>query len=446
MKTDFSAAFYSTNQDNETFAKRVTLLDEQVSAARKEKDKLLKFLKLELSEYFGIRVGYWIQGSFKNHTAIRPVRSSDEFDIDVGVYLFTDAETAGLNASDAKSKLHQALQTYCLKYYEAKLKEPKPNCERVSFSGGFHIDLPLYYFDKNKSKCRLATQNNGWIDSDPKSLQTWFSEQINHLSDSEKARLRRVIKALKTWACLKNAALPSIAISCFVVRHYAEYQCEEEAIWALAHRVADHLINDGRILSPLNGDDLIGASDQELDDLRRKCNKLEKVLKAVKLSNSIVMSHQLWSIEFEHTLPPLESLTGRNTLTNLPAITTPPRISIKNGNGSPEQVMDSVTVYLGDYLYFRVSNSSDFPPDSEVIWMVRNTDKDASLKNDLGHKQMFTIKDTVSEHCGYRGSHYMECTVLSSGQIVGVSVVAVIIRAVQRPPRNPPKKRFGPRR
>ena len=446
MKTDLSAAFYSTNQDTETLAKRVTLLEEQASAARQEKDNLLKFLKSELSEHLEIRVGYWIQGSFKNHTAIRPVRIGDEFDVDVGVYLFTNAEVTGLKASDAKDKLRQILFAYCLEHNEAKLEEPKPNCERVSFSGGFHIDLPLYYFDEKKSKCRLATQNNGWIDSDPKSLQTWFSEQINHLSDSEKARLRRVIKALKTWACLKNAALPSVAISCFVARNYAEYQCEEEAVWTLAQRVADHLTNNGRILSPLNGDDLIGASDQELDDLRRKCYQLQKVLQAVKLSNSIVMSHQLWSIEFEHTFPPLESLTGKSTLTNLPAKTTPPRISVKTGNGSPEQVIESVTVYLGDYLYFRVSNSADYPPNSEVIWMVRNTDKDASLKNDLGHKQTFTISDTVSEHCGYRGSHYMECTVLSSGQIVGVSVVSVNIRAVQRAPRNPPKKRFGPRR
>ncbi|WP_404400953.1 hypothetical protein LG288_00485 [Idiomarina seosinensis] len=70
MKTDFSAAFYSADQDKITLAKRITLLKEQVDGARQEKDNLLKFLKAELTDRLGISVGYWIQGSFKNHTVI----------------------------------------------------------------------------------------------------------------------------------------------------------------------------------------------------------------------------------------------------------------------------------------------------------------------------------------------------------------------------------------
>lgn len=446
MKTDFSTAFYSSDNDKETLAKRNTLLTEQVEAARDQKDNVLKFIKSELSGYLGIKVAYWIQGSFKNHTVIRPVRSSDEFDIDIGIYIFIDAEAHGLNASDTKNLLNKALQAYCLSNDDAKLEAPKPNCERVSFPEGFHIDLPLYYVDESTGKCRLATEKYGWIDSDPKLLQTWFNDQIKGLSDAEKARLRRVIKALKTWVCLKKIKLPSIAISTFVARNYVGYASEEDAVWSLANDLTNHLLNGGVILSPLNRDDLIGAKEQELFELKSKCSQFQKVLKAVPLSASIVMSHQLWSIEFEHTLPPLNSLDDQSGVVNLPAITIPPRISIKVSNGAPEQLLNSVSVFQGDSLNFRISNADKYPANSEVIWMVRNTDRDASLKNDLGHHQRFKICEVVNEHCEYRGQHYMECTVLNAGQIIGVSAVVVNIKYANRPLRNPPKKRYGPRR
>lgn len=444
MKTDFSEGFYSNDSEKETLATRNTLLTEQVDTARQEKDNLLLFLKSQLASYLGLKVAYWIQGSFKNHTVIRPVRSSDEFDVDVGLYIFADAEAQGLNACDAKSILNKALQAYCKSHSTAKLEDAKPNCERVRFIDNFHIDLPLYYMDEQKGTCRLATENNGWIVSDPKALQSWFGNQIKDLSDTEKARLRRVIKAIKTWVSLKNIKLPSIAISTFIARNYVGYASEEDAIWKLSSSLTNHIVTGGRILSPINGDDLISAKDEEVSELKRACLQLQNVLKAVALSESIVVSHQLWSIEFEHVLPPLNSLKVEAGSENLPAITTPPKISVKPSSGVPEQVLNNVTVYRGDKLSFRVHNKSDYSAGSEVIWMVRNTDKDAGLKNDLGHNQRFDISESVTENCEYRGKHFMECTILNAGQIVGISSVAVNIYPQQRPVRNPPKKRYGP--
>lgn len=444
MKTDFSEGFYSNDSTKETLATRNTLLKEQVDTARQEKDKLLIFLKSQLASYLGLKVAYWIQGSFKSHTVIRPVRSSDEFDVDVGLYIFADAEAQGLNASDAKSLLNKALQAYCKSHSTAKLEDTKPNCERIRFIDNFHIDLPLYYIDEQIGKCRLATENNGWIDSDPKALQSWFGNQIKDLSDTEKARLRRVIKAIKTWVSLKNIKLPSIAISTFIARNYVGYASEEDAIWKLSSSLTNHIVTGGRILSPINGDDLISAKDEEVSELKRACLQLQNVLKAVALSESIVVSHQLWSIEFEHVLPPLNSLKVQAGSENLPAITTPPQISVKPSSGVPEQVLNNVTVYRGDKLSFKVHNKSDYSAGSEVIWMVRNTDKDAGLKNDLGHNQRFGISESVTENCEYRGKHFMECTILNAGQIVGISSVTVNIYPQQRPVRNPPKKRYGP--
>ncbi|APD84804.1 hypothetical protein BM527_01130 [Alteromonas sp. Mex14] len=443
---DFSVAFFSSDGSRETLATRNTLLKEQTDGARREKDQLLQFLKSELHCQLGIKVGYWIQGSFKNHTVIRPVRVKEEFDIDVGIYLFADAESIGLDAKTAKSALRKVLASYCQRHEEAILEEPKSNCERVRFPERFHIDLPLYYVNETSEKYRLATESNGWIDSDPKSLQSWFDDRAGHLSDAEKARLRRVIKALKTWVCLKKVKLPSIAISCFVACNYKTYSSEEDALWSLADSITSHLIDGGVVLSPRNGDDLIGATETELKELKRECARFQQVLKALALSNSVVMSHQLWSIEFEHTLPPIDFVVEQPGNSNLPALTCPPVISVKVSNGTPEQVTTSVNAYRGDYVDFKVRNIGDYPESSQVIWMVRNTHTDASMKNDLGHKRELPISEIANEHCEYRGKHYMECTVINSGQILGVTSVTVNIRTLERPARNPVKKRYGPRR
>jgi hypothetical protein len=444
MKTDFSDGFYSNNKKKETLSTRNTLLTEQINSARQEKDKLLLFLKSELSEYLGFKVAYWIQGSFKNHTVIRPVRSNDEFDVDVGLYIFADAEAQGVDASYAKSLLNKALQVYCQSNSNAKLKDSKPNCERISFPDSFHIDLPLYIMNEKTGICRLATETNGWIYSDPKAIQSWFDNQIKHLSDNEKARLRRVIKAIKTWVSLKKIKLPSIAISTFIARNYDGCDSEEDAMWKLSNTLTRHIESGRKIISPINGDDLISAEGEELNKLKSACSQFQSVLKAVPLSGSVVVSHQLWSIAFEHTLPPLNSLEVERGSDNFPAITTPPQVSVKTSKGVPEKILNTIAVYRGDSLSFRIHNKSDYSEGAEVIWMVRNTNKDAALKNDLGHNQRLDISKSVTENCEYRGKHYMECTILDGGQIAGVSAVAVNIHNQQRPVRNPPKKRFGP--
>lgn len=196
--------FLSSSEGKETLNKRVTLLTEQMNYARSRKNHLLDYLKNELSNKLGVKVGYCLQGSYKNHTLIRPVRIGEEFDIDAGVYLMFDAESHGVQANDAKSIFRSVLVHYCAANNDAKLADSKPNCERVCFPGNFHIDLPLYYYVKETETCRLATEKSGWIDSDPKSLQDWFDKKISTFPAEKKARLRRCIKNIKTGLYLEQ--------------------------------------------------------------------------------------------------------------------------------------------------------------------------------------------------------------------------------------------------
>ena len=186
--------FFDENSDSESLFLRITLSKEQIAEAKEKKDNLLELLKPELSSSLEIKVKHWLQGSYKNHTLIRPVQKGDEFDIDVGIYLLFNAEDDGLDAQVAKNLNREILEWYVSNRPEARVEESKNSCERLSYPASFHIDIPLYYYDENTNTCRLATQNDGWIDSDPKALQDWFDDAVSHLEKPSIAKIRRIIK------------------------------------------------------------------------------------------------------------------------------------------------------------------------------------------------------------------------------------------------------------
>lgn len=74
--------FYNEGDVQNTLHSRISLSEEQISEAEAvtEKDKLLGYIKPELSRSLDLQVKHWIQGPYKNHTLSRPVRKNDEFD------------------------------------------------------------------------------------------------------------------------------------------------------------------------------------------------------------------------------------------------------------------------------------------------------------------------------------------------------------------------------
>ncbi|MGI2149917.1 cyclic GMP-AMP synthase DncV-like nucleotidyltransferase [Shewanella baltica] len=442
--------FLSSSEGKETLNKRVTLLTEQMNYARSRKNHLLDYLKNELSNKLGVKVGYCLQGSYKNHTLIRPVRIGEEFDIDAGVYLMFDAESHGVQANDAKSIFRSVLVHYCAANNDAKLADSKPNCERVCFPGNFHIDLPLYYYVKETETCRLATEKSGWIDSDPKSLQDWFDKKISTFPAEKKARLRRCIKNIKTWVALRAVKLPSIAITVFIANTFADFEQDDDVFVQNAANLLHYLKANNKILSPINGDDLIGGTDEDKAKLSEQLILLLDSLIRANSSKSAMEAHPSWSTIFEHIYPPFAEVEELAHVTNLPALTTVPSINIRKKDRDNRFLEDSsgdiIHGYLGEHLDFSIANTNSYPTNSSVKWMVRNKEKEASIANDLGHFRTFKLSDVCEEHCGYRGTHYMECVIEANGQILGAKSIKVIVSSIERPLRNPPRQSYGPKR
>ncbi|MDF1690474.1 MAG: CBASS cGAMP synthase [Cycloclasticus sp.] len=438
--------FYSSDESKATLDVRVTLLPQQIEYARSKKDHLLNDLKKQLSVRSGVTVAYWLQGSYKNHTLIRPVRKKEEFDIDAGVYLLFNAEKSGVQAADAKSALRDVLAGYCSRNNDAQLADSKPNCERICYRGNFHIDLPLYFFDQDGDVCRLATESSGWIDSDPKSLQDWFEKTISGFSDQKKARLRRVIKYIKTWVSLKTVKLPSIAVTVFVAKYFHDYAQDDDAFIQSATSLANHLLSGGQISSPINGDDLIGGDDEDETKLRNELSNLRNFLTRAKDCNSASEAHPYWSAIFEHIYPPFAEIEEVHTVANLPALTSPPSVNIrikdKKKGFIESSSAETIHGYIGETLDFSVTNPDSYPAHAIVKWMVRNKGQEASLANDLGHLDILGVRDVCDEHCGYIGTHYMECVVEANGIVLGAKSIKVKIARVSRPLRTSPRRSY----
>ena len=120
--------FFVSNDTDETLHKRTQLSDVVLSKGITKKDELIEFLRPELSEAFECKVGFWLQGSYKSHTLIKPVDKFSSYDIDIGVYLFFDAESEDIDSKDVKSTLKDALSSYCQINDEVEPQKSKNAC------------------------------------------------------------------------------------------------------------------------------------------------------------------------------------------------------------------------------------------------------------------------------------------------------------------------------
>ncbi|WP_454834741.1 cyclic GMP-AMP synthase DncV-like nucleotidyltransferase [Pseudomonas lini] len=444
-----SALFYDSDNQNTLFS-RISLSDKQLKTAREGRDALLGFVKPKLSEVFDVEVKHWIQGSLKNHTLIRPTSKFEEFDIDVGLYLIGDGDESGIDAVDIKSDLHDAIVDYCQFDSNARVPdEVKERCERVVFSGDFHIDMPLYYFNSQNDTVVLATEN-GWEHSDPKGFQDWFESSVGV---SQRPIVRRVIKYLKAWASLKaNSSLAkplsSMALTILVVEFIdlIGSSDDESDFSRVAQEIVNCILESESVINPLTGSDILSFSKADIDYWRPHLLELEEVSSSTKKVEDAFVSFYLWERIFGHMLPPINETAISGGRTGLPAVTSPALTEVRHYDSKgvllSSEVTSSVICYKNESLSFRVFNSDEYHPDASISWIVRNQGGDAADSNDLGHNTPLGISAEISRDCAYTGVHYMDATVVYRGQVLGVGKVKVNIQPYNRPVKNPIRRRI----
>ena len=449
-----SADLFFTNSDSENcLAYRIKPAAEQREAQQERWNDLKDVLIEKLKEKSGYSISSWLQGSYKFGTQIRPAKSGDEFDIDLGIYFEWDGEPedGDYNPDELKEFVQEILNDYADDdANEAKeVSEPKLRCNRIRFEGDFHIDVPSYHLDRSRDKRALATENGDWEDSDPKEIYIWWKDSLN---ESQRARARRLVRYLKMWVALKIAEgkrPSSILLTVLTCEIYQELDEDEldgddEYFSALVETILDRLRDSVEIMNPVNEEeDLNRLTDNANANFISELEKLLGIAERALEAQTKTDSADTWTEAFDHffPMPEEEEITEdlrKNAIAHLsfdPQVEVTAKIVGKKTITGHNRIGP---IPRGCEIKFVLANASDLPNGAEVNWIVRNSGSDAEAVNDLGHRNQNGIN--AEERSEYRGNHYMDVTVRYNGRSIGRRRVLVKVSSLGKPVRNPVKK------
>lgn len=422
--------FYSSEKNELTLHERIKLSTVVLDKGVTKKNELIEFLREELKGSFGCDVRFWLQGSYKSHTLIKPIDKFSSYDIDVGVYLFFDAEAEEVNSKDVKDTLKDALLSYCTINNEANIQESKNACEGLIFPSFLTIDTPIYY--KTDTKLKLAT-DKGWSDSDPKAIQDWLTN--SHATKADRALMKRLVRYFKAWVNVQwhgtsFKKIPSLAINVLVAHHLSIHDREDDCFIHTVLGICEKLEESMEAANPLNGSNLLAMPEDVVTFARQKLQQLKNVcldcVDATENERNINFSNL-----FQHYFPQIVILSSEGGV-GLPALTTTPEISVcrydKNGTHIETVLTDDLTVDKGDTLTFTICNSGSFSPFAQTQWTVRNVGHQANDANDIGHIVYGRPNESHKRGTSYTGSHTMECMVTHNGAVLGIKVIQVKVR------------------
>lgn len=227
-----------------------------------------------------IQPKFMTQGSFAYKTVNKPAQSTQEIDLDDGMYVPVDFLATGHPALMAKG-LFEFVETV-LEGARWNLDKTKDTCVRVLLSGGAHIDIPIYSipidqyqrlseshelamntqqatrsftdsFRLPSDKVMLAKRDGTWVRSDPQPLHKWVLGRQERYGPVY-TRLCRYFKGWrdKTW---EKSSLSSLAIMVAVDRALSKINglpanCrDDELILEVAKRLPE--IFSGEIQNPV---------------------------------------------------------------------------------------------------------------------------------------------------------------------------------------------------
>ena len=176
------------------------------------------------------------QGSYAMKTMVRD--PDNDYDIDDGVYFHKEdlvgARGAELTSRQARQMVRDAVDNGQFE----QSPEVRPNCVRVFYKAGYHVDLPVYR--------RVVTSNifgeeihfelaasSGWKRSDARDVTEWYEEARSNSANG--TLLRQINRCLKKYARSRVSWRPGIlsgfGISVLVVECYRDNNREDRVLY-----------------------------------------------------------------------------------------------------------------------------------------------------------------------------------------------------------------------
>jgi hypothetical protein len=444
--------FNGRDPDKQTLIRRIAPTDEQVGSQQERWNELADHLREVLARQSGCAIRSWLQGSYKFATQVRPRRGED-YDIDLGMYFEWEGQPGDgeYGPTELKAMVQSALKSYAKDGKDVlSIDEPaKARCSRIKYKGQFHIDVPSYHLDPDRDARALATGEDEWEDSDPKAIYLWFRDLFD---DDERAVARRHVRYLKIWAQLKidaKARPSSILLTVLVAEAVDALPAsalveDDDGIAAVLHAIVERLERNRTVRNPVNRDEVLSSrlSSADYDQFIAQLKDFRRIaLDALRCPDALTAADK-WAEAFAHFFPaPDEGDVVVAESTALVPIKFEPEIRVRAvGKNNPALSWTKMN-FMGPIpkdcdIWFDLINASLLPPGAEVRWMVRNEGQEAEYVNDLGHR-VAEGATTKYERSAYKGTHFMDCTVIHLGRVIGFRRVPVIITGASAPLRNP---------
>jgi hypothetical protein len=214
------------------------------------------------------------QGSYAMFTINQ--EADGAYDIDDGVVFDAD-DLIGPNGADLSSL--DARKVVLAAVTEEAFTTPpeiKPNCVRVHYAEGHHVDIPVYRERSDQSGTTyLELAGSSWRHSDPEAVTDWFNSAVIEKSPDETngRQMRRVVRLLKKFSKSRSTwNMPSgFVLSVLVDECYSLAVCrDDESFVETIRRVHDRLVITGCVRHPIMDEDLTDEKDVRVAILKDK--------------------------------------------------------------------------------------------------------------------------------------------------------------------------------
>lgn len=216
---------------------------------------------------------YKSQGSYAMKVMTQD--SNNDYDIDDGIYFDKDKlvgdRGAEMSALAVRQMVRDAVDDGSFKTAPAV----RPNCVRVQYDAGYHVDLPSYR--------RVVTKNiygqevvhhelaaSDWKRSDARDVTSWFEgESDKQAADKVNGgQVRRIVREIKKYArsrsSWKGSILSGFGITKLVTECYrGDAKREDQALHDTMKAIRDRLNGDLVVKHPVTPDDTITKGDKD---------------------------------------------------------------------------------------------------------------------------------------------------------------------------------------
>jgi len=249
------------------------------------------------------------QGSYAMRTIIQ--HPENDYDIDDGI-AFRKEDLVGSHGAaktplDARKMVLEALGE---DGRFSRKPEIKPNCVRIHYAAGYHIDMPVYRVCEDEAgTAYLELAGNEWKESDPEGVTKWFDDAASDRSpDTRKGgQLRRVVRLLKAFSKTITGTKPpsGLIISALAIDKYC-YSVHENrddiSLYETMRLVYDRLCGDPDVYHPKTGECLTeGAVAARMVAFK---NRLEEALEDLQVlfdeDCDEAMARKAWKKVFKH--------------------------------------------------------------------------------------------------------------------------------------------------